>query len=126
MRHDDQSNPKIISHKVRCYNCQRPAQAEKKTFYGTKPGEKYTGNLTVKKEIPVVDIDGKVRYNYELFTGKYIQKFGYFCSVNCGLVWACHNIQARFDAKKEKNTGLSDENKNVLSVFKETLKKASK
>ena len=30
MRHDDQSNPKIISHKVRCYNCQRPAQAEKK------------------------------------------------------------------------------------------------
>ena len=52
MRHDDQSNPKIISHKVRCYNCQRPAQAEKKTFYGTKPGEKYRGNLPIKKETP--------------------------------------------------------------------------
>ena len=93
---------------------------------GTKAGEKYTGNLEVKREIPVVDINGRVRYNYELFTGKYVQKFGYFCSVNCGLVWACHEIQRRIDKKKEINSGLSNENKDVLSIFKKNLMKEGK
>ena len=126
MRRSDIAGPRLLNKKVKCYNCQKVSKPEIVKMTGTKPGEKYTGNLDVKREIPVVDIDGKVRYNYELFTGKYIQKFGYFCSVNCGLVWACHTIQERFDRRREKNTGMSDENKNVLSVFKETLKKASK
>ena len=126
MRRSDIAGPRFLNRPVKCYNCQKVTKPEIIKMTGTKAGEKYTGNLEVKREIPVVDINGRVRYNYELFTGKYVQKFGYFCSVNCGLVWACHNIQARFDAKKEKNTGLSDENKNVLSVFKESLKKVGK
>ena len=49
MRDDSQSGPKELSHVVTCYNCQREAKPQTKTFYGTKPNERYTGNLPVKK-----------------------------------------------------------------------------
>jgi hypothetical protein len=126
MRRSDIASPRLLNKEVRCYNCQKVSKPEVIKLSGERPGEKYSGNLKVKKETPVVDSEGKVRYNYELFTGKYIQKFGFFCSVNCGLVWACHEIQRRVDKKKEINSGLSDQNKDVLSIFKKNLMKEGK
>jgi hypothetical protein len=101
MRRDDIANTRRLKHEVRCYNCQKPAEREVIKHYGEKPNEKYMGNLEIRKEIPVKDSDGKIRYNYELFTGMWIMKFGYFCSVKCGLIWACHTIQKRFEKKRE-------------------------
>ena len=37
MRNDDLSQPQERSHKVRCYNCQREAQRQVKTFTGQSP-----------------------------------------------------------------------------------------
>ena len=121
MRHDDQSNPKIISHKVRCYNCQRPAQAEKKTFYGTKPGEKYRGNLPIKKETPRNSDDGKVYYVTECYTGKYIMKFGNFCSVKCGLIWANNEIERRRNHRFGQGRSLDDTAKSQLLAMKKRM-----
>ena len=126
MRRSDIASPRLLSKQVRCYNSQKVSKPEIIKMSGERPGEKYTGNLKVKREIPITDSEGKIRYNYELFTGKYIMKFGFFCSVNCGLVWACHEIQRRIDKRNEKNSGLSDQNKDVLSIFKKNLMKAGK
>tara|TARA_R100001129_G_scaffold19128_1_gene12157 strand:- start:391 stop:792 length:402 start_codon:yes stop_codon:yes gene_type:complete len=105
MRNDDLSQPQERSHKVRCYNCQREAQRQVKTFYGSKPNEKYNGNLEIKKEIPRQSSEGKVFYVTECYTGKYVMKFGNFCSVKCGLIWANSEIQRRRDARNPKNFG---------------------
>ena len=69
MRRDDIANARRLNREVRCYNCQKPAEREVIKHYGEKPNEKYMGNLEIRKEIPVKDSDGKIRYNYELFTG---------------------------------------------------------
>ena len=95
MRSDDYSAPKELSHEVTCYNCQRPAQKQKKVFTAEKPGERYMGNLEVLKETPRRATDGKIYYETVCWTGKWIMKFGNFCSVKCGLIWANHLIEQR-------------------------------
>ena len=105
MRDDSQSGPKELSHVVTCYNCQREARPQTKTFYGTKPNERYTGNLPVKKEVPRKGADDKIYYETECYTHKFVMKFGNFCSVKCGLSWANSEIQRRRDARNPKNFG---------------------
>jgi hypothetical protein len=116
MRRDDIANTRRLDREVRCYNCQKPAEREV---------IKSMGNLEIKKEIPVKDSDGKIRYNYELFTGMWIMKFGYFCSVKCGLIWACHTIQKRFEKKREMVNPLPPQETAKLMTIMDNLKKKS-
>ena len=123
MRRDDVANKRLLDREVRCYNCQRPTKREVINHYGEKPNEKYSGNLEIKREIPIKDNEGKIRYNYELYTGKWIQKFGFFCSVNCGLVWACHEIQRRIDNRKgSPRNPLPPEERSKLQKIMDNLK----
>jgi|TARA_R100000458_G_C8275205_1_gene250221 endogenous inhibitor of DNA gyrase (YacG/DUF329 family) len=105
MRNDDYSKPKELSHEVTCYNCQKPAQRQKKTFYGSKPGERYIGNLEIYREVPKRREDGKIFYETTCYTGKYVMKFGNFCSVKCGLIWANHQIEERRERRRTENFG---------------------
>jgi hypothetical protein len=59
MRRSDIAGPRLLNKEVKCYNCQKVSKPEIVKMTGTKPGEKYTGNLDVKREIPVVDIENK-------------------------------------------------------------------
>ena len=52
-------------------------------------------------------------------------KFGYFCSVNCGLVWACDTIQKRFDKRKEFKNPLPPQENAKLMALMEKFKKRS-
>lgn len=125
MRKDDVAKTRTLNREVRCYNCQKPAKKEVINYYGEKPNEKYNGNYEIKREIPIKDSDGKIRYNYELYTGMYVMKFGYFCSVNCGLVWACDTIQKRFDKRRECKNPLPPQENAKLMALMEKFKKTS-
>ena len=121
MRNDDQSGAKILSHKDFCYTCQRPSQPEVKTFYGTKPNEKYRGNLPIKKETPRNSGDGRVYYVTECYTGKYVMKFGNFCTVKCGLVWANNEIERRRNRRFGEGSSLDDTAKDQLLAMKRRM-----
>ena len=55
--------------------------------------------------------------------GMYVMKFGYFCSVNCGLVWACHEIQRRIDNRKgSPRNPLPPEERSKLQKIMDNLK----
>ena len=62
MRKDDVAKTRTLNREVRCYNCQKPAKKEVINYYGEKPNEKYNGNYEIKREIPIKDSDGKIRY----------------------------------------------------------------
>ena len=123
MRDDSQSGPKELSHVVTCYNCQRESKPQTKTFYGTKPNERYTGNLPVKKEVPRKGADNKIYYETECYTHKFVMKFGNFCSVKCGLIWANNEIEKRRNYRNGPGSSINQENMSKLEIMKRELEK---
>ena len=123
MRTDTQSEEKELNHLVRCYNCQREAKKQVKTFYATRPGEKYRGNLEVKKETPRQNNYGHIYWVTECYTGKYVMKFGNFCSVKCGLIWANNEIERRRMNKNTNGSGnaIKPEDKDQLMKLRNQI-----
>ena len=121
MRSDDLSGSKELSHPVTCYNCQREASKQRKVFTAERPSERYNGNLEIIKETPRRATDGKVYYETVCWTGKWIMKFGNFCSVKCGLIWANHTIESRRNkskcAKSPLRDSLDEETRRKLEQF---------
>lgn len=124
MRSDDYCTPKELSHQVTCYNCQRPAKKQTKTFTGTKPGERYIGNLEIMKETPRRATDGKIYYETVCWTNKFIMKFGNFCSVKCGLIWANHLIEDRRNKRRCPPVTIGDAMNDDTKEKLESLKTA--
>lgn len=126
MRHSDQSKPRELPHSVNCYNCQRKSKEQVKTFYGTQPNTKYQGNLPIKKEVPKLGQNGAIYYVTTCLTGKYEMKFGNFCSVKCGLIWANNEIERRRQQKKDlrnSGEGIKMEDQYALRKFRDNIRK---
>ncbi len=129
MNNTDHSKEKCLSHEVACYNCKRLSPKETKTFYAQKAGERYRGNLKIKTETPRRNPhDGKVYYETKCYTGRYVMKFGNFCSVKCGLIWANNQIETKRESRK-RNLGegrsICDNTKNQLKEFRDGLIRTS-
>ena len=72
----------LFDHPSPCRNCGKAAAKHTETRRGVSPDE-YSGNLhVVRKEKH--RYFGKETMNITLWDGEtYIQKYGYFCSLNC-------------------------------------------
>lgn len=68
-----------------CPECGKAAAKHTETYNSLEP---YTGNLKVLRDESYTAFD-KFRYHLRLWDGEtYIQKYGYFCSLNCTSAYA--------------------------------------
>ena len=75
----------LFDHPKPCAECGKAAAKRTETYNSTEP---YTGNLKVLRDDSYHLFD-KFRYHLRLWDGEtYIQKYGYFCSLNCTSAYA--------------------------------------
>ena len=83
---------KLISHEVRCYNCQK---LSKKHIFTTRlmgPNENLPYGLEVMK-YEDIRIGSVTKRKYTVWDKKYVMNKGFFCSSKCGVIYANKHIE---------------------------------